>query len=99
MAKCSKCGSPACMCGSPAHTVGEVVDMQEQLTFKPPVPMNERGGSKPVFSPYNDAVGQNIFGTPEQRQKTMPNPPLYKLDPMYNGKPGVQKEDFEQFKK
>jgi len=29
----------------------------------------------------------------------MPNPPLYKLDPMYNGKPGVQKEDFEQFKK
>ena len=23
--------------------------------------------------------------------------PLAKLDPMHNGKPGVQKEDFEQF--
>ena len=29
----------------------------------------------------------------------MYQPPLMKLDPMYNGKPGVQKEDFKQFKK
>ena len=28
-----------------------------------------------------------------QRQIT----PFAKLDPMHNGKPGVQKEDFEQF--
>ena len=68
-----------------------------------PVPSNEMGNAKPVFNPNQAASAQYVFGTPDQRAKSMPQreitPPLYKLDPMHNGEPGVQKEDFEQFKK
>ena len=68
-----------------------------------PVPSNEMGNAKPVFNPSQASNAQYVFGTPEERAKSMPQreiaAPLYKLDPMHNGKPGVQKEDFEQFKK
>jgi len=36
-------------------------------------------------------MGQNIYGG-----QSLPTP-MYKLDPNYNGEPGVQKEDFKQF--
>ena len=67
-----------------------------------PVPSNEMGNAKPVFNPSQAANAQYIFGTPEERAKSIPQreiTPLAKLDEMHDGKPGVQKEDFKQFKK
>ena len=61
-------------------------------------------GNKSVFSPQQSSNCENVFGNQQQRQMSMPNRgnvegPLAKLDEMYNGEPGVQKEDFKQFKK
>ena len=67
-----------------------------------PVPSNEMGNAKPVFNPSQAANMEYVYGTPLQRQASMPQreiTPLAKLDEMHNGKPGVQKEDFKQFKK
>ena len=63
-------------------------------------PSNELGAAKPVFNPNQAGNAEYVFGTPLQRAQSMPQreiTPLAKLDPMHNGKPGVQKEDFEQF--
>ena len=63
-------------------------------------PYNELGTAKPVFNPNQAGNAEYVFGTPLQRAQSMPQreiTPLAKLDPMHNGKPGVQKEDFEQF--
>ena len=50
------------------------------------------------FSPSALFMSEKIYGSNEERQRSMPErTPLSKLDSMYNGKPGVQKEDFEQF--
>ena len=71
MAKCSKCGSPACMCGSPNHFVDPTmasVGIDPQMTFQPPVPSNQMGIAKPVFNPQVQGMAQTIYGTPEQRQ-------------------------------
>jgi len=65
-----------------------------------PTPSNELGTAKPVFNPSQAANAEYIFDTVDQRQATMPQSqitPFAKLDPMHNGKPGVQKEDFKQF--
>ena len=54
----------------------------------------------PVFNPNQGANMEYVYGTSIQRQASMPQrqiTPFAKLDPMHNGKPGVQKEDFEQF--
>lgn len=63
-------------------------------------PSNELGAAKPVFNPNQAGNAEYVFGTTLQRAQSMPQreiTPLAKLDPMHNGKPGVQKEDFEQF--
>ena len=63
-------------------------------------PSNELGAAKPVFNPNQAGNAEYIFDTVDQRQASMPQrqiTPFAKLDPMHNGKPGVQKEDFEQF--
>ena len=63
-------------------------------------PSNELGAAKPVFNPNQAGNAEYVFGTPLQRAQSMPQreiTSLAKLDPMHNGKPGVQKEDFEQF--
>ena len=47
-----------------------------------PVPSNEMGNAKPVFSPIQAANAQYVFGTPEERAKSMPQreiTPLAKL--------------------
>ena len=65
-----------------------------------PTPSNELGAAKPVFNPNQAGNAEYVFGTPLQRAQSMPQreiTPLAKLDPIHNGKPGVQKEDFEQF--
>ena len=45
-----------------------------------PVPSNETGNAKPVFNPNQAANAQYVFGTPDQRAKSMPQreiTPLY----------------------
>ena len=45
-----------------------------------PAPSNEMGNAKPVFNPNQAANAQYVFGTPDQRAKSMPQreiTPLY----------------------
>ena len=89
MAKCSKCGSPACMCGSPNHFVDPAmasVGMDPQLTYEPPMPANQMGAAKPVFSPQVQASAEYIYGTPEQRQMSVPGAPMFFKDQTGDGK-------------
>ena len=64
-----------------------------QLQSQPEqVPANMQGGRPQNFISQNQQkVGKDIFGG-----QSLPTP-LYKMDPSYNGEPGVQQEDFEQF--
>lgn len=74
MAKCSKCGSPTCMCGSPNHFVDPTmasVGIDPQMTFQLPVPANQMGIAKPVFNPQAQGMAETIYGTPEQRQMSV----------------------------
>ncbi len=77
----------------------EMVDQEPQYTLTPPKAGNQLGMAKPLFNDNVQASANSIFGNETQRQTSLANPPFYQLDPMYNGEPGVQKEDFKQFKK
>jgi len=57
--------------------------------------------SKPSrFPPNTVKAGNHLFGSEKERQiVSNMSGALTKLDPMHNGEPGVQKEDFKQFKK
>jgi len=65
------------------------------------VPANTQGGRPQNFiTQSQQQVGQEIFGGQSLSREygvNTPQAPLYKMDPNYNGEPGVQKEDFEQF--
>jgi len=66
-----------------------MADPQQQLQ---PMPANMQGGRPQNFiSQSQQAMGQQVFGG-----QSLPTP-MYKMDPNYNGEPGVQQEDFEQF--
>ena len=83
MAKCSKCGSPACMCGSPNHMVDPTmasVGIDPNLTYQPPMPANQMGVAKPIFSPQVQASAEYIYGTPEQRQMSVPGAAMFMKD-------------------
>ncbi len=64
-----------------------MIKQDENLLAKPilqnpgvPVPSNEMGNAKPVFNPNQAANAQYVFGTPDQRAKSMPQreiTPLY----------------------
>lgn len=89
MAKCSKCGSPACMCGSPNHMVDPTmasVGMDPNLTYQPPMPANQMGMAKPVFSPQAQASAEAIYGTPLQRQMSVPGAAMFFKDQTGDGK-------------
>ena len=65
-------------------------------------PMTGMQKAKPqnFITQSQQQVGQNIFGGQSLSREygvNTPQAPLYKMDPNYNGEPGVQKEDFEQF--
>ena len=64
-------------------------------------PANIQGGRPQNFiTQSQQQVGQEIFGGQSLSREygvNTPQAPLYKMDPNYNGEPGVQKEDFEQF--
>jgi len=71
----------------------------QQMTNVPPQQANTLGNAQPVFNQGVQQAAQGIYGGVDQRQNSVGAAPLFKLDPMHNGKPGIQKEDFEQFKK
>ena len=50
------------------------VGMQPQMTYQPPMPANQMGMAKPVFSPQTQGMAQTIYGTPEQRQMSVGAP-------------------------
>ena len=64
-----------------------------QTTMTPPMPSSL---VNPFSGKAQDRIN-SIYGDTSQRQQSLANPPLFKLNPMYNGEPGVQREDFEQF--
>jgi hypothetical protein len=52
-----------------------------EMTMQPPVPANQMGVAKPVFSPQTQGMAQTIYGTPEQRQMSMgQQAPLFMKD-------------------
>ncbi len=73
-----------------------MIKQDENLLAKPifqnpgvPVPSNEMGNAKPVFNPNQAANAQYVFGTPDQRAKSMPQreiTPLYMEDLSGDGK-------------
>lgn len=73
-----------------------MIKQDENLLAKPilqnpgvPVPSNEIGSAKPVFNPSQAANAQYVFGTPDQRAKSMPQreiTPLYMEDLSGDGK-------------
>ena len=71
----------------------------QQMTNVPPAPSNTLGQAQPVFNQQTQQNAQGMFGTQQTMQDSVKATPMFKLDPTHNGKPGVQKEDFEQFKK
>ena len=73
-----------------------MIKQDENLLAKPilqnpgvPLPSNEMGNAKPVFNPNQAANAQYVFGTPDQRAKSMPQreiTPLYMEDLSGDGK-------------
>ena len=57
-----------------------------QMSYDPPTPANMKGNAKPLFKPQVQASAEAIYGTPEQRQMTMPQPPLFFKDQTGDGK-------------
>ena len=88
MAKCSKCGSVACMCGSPNHMIDPEmasVGLDPQVTKDLPLQSNQKGSAKPLFNPMAQASAESIFGTTEQRQMSMPDAPVFFKDQTGDG--------------
>ena len=93
---------------APTKQIGAVdplTGMPIPLSPPPPPPQaNTLGTAKPVFNNQTQQSAAGIYGDEISRVQSMPGAlqpqaPLAKLDPMHDGKPGIQKEDFEQFKK
>ncbi len=52
-----------------------------EMTMQPPVPANQMGVAKPVFSPQTQGMAQTVYGTPEQRQISMgQQAPVFMMD-------------------
>jgi hypothetical protein len=49
----------------------KMVDPTMAMTYQPPMPANQMGMAKPVFSPQTQGMAQTIYGTPEQRQMSV----------------------------
>ena len=80
----------------PAQQIPQAV---QPMTNVPPAPSNTLGQAQPVFNQQTQQNAQGMFGNQQTLQNSVGATPMFKLDPMHDGKPGVQKEDFEQFKK
>jgi hypothetical protein len=57
-----------------------------EMTPQPPMPSNEMGTAKPMFNQTAQNVGNQVYGTPFQRQMSMPQPPMFFKDQTGDGK-------------
>ena len=48
-----------------------------EMTMQPPMPANQMGTAKPMFNQTAQNVGNQVYGTPFQRQMSMPQPPMF----------------------
>ena len=86
-------GTPAEM--SPYHNQNKGYAKQERkdLLQDNPVAKDASGGRSWMSKHSKSGMGSPALSHHEKGSMAK------KLDPMHNGKPGVQKEDFDQFKK
>jgi hypothetical protein len=59
---------------------------QTAMSYQPPMPGNTQGTARPLFNQGTTNAAQQIYGSEEQRQQSVPGAPLY----MHEGKPHVQ---------
>ena len=52
---------------------------QTAMSYQPPMPGNTQGTAKPLFNQGTTNAAQQIYGSEEQRQQSVPGAPLYKL--------------------
>lgn len=91
MAKCSKCGSPLCKCGSPNHYsdspakqvgFGMANNAMAQAAQQMIQPMTNviPAGSSAInpFSPQTQAVAGGVFGDQQMKQNAVGAPAMYK---------------------
>jgi len=67
---------------------------QTAMSYQPPMPGNTQGTAKPLFN--QGTAAQQIYGSEEQRQQSVPGAPLY----MHKGEPHAKRslETYEQEK-
>jgi len=69
---------------------------QTAMSYQPPMPGNTQGTAKPLFNQGTANVAQQIYGSEEQRQQSVPGAPLY----MHKGEPHAKRslETYEREK-
>jgi len=72
-------GIPMMGSQSPQGTVPmqNLVPDQTAMSYQPPMPGNVQGNAQPVFNPSATNAAQQIYGSQEQRQQSVPGAPLY----------------------
>jgi len=51
-----------------------------EITPQPPMPSNEMGNAKPMFNQTAQDVASQVYGSLDQRQMSMPQPPMFMTD-------------------
>ena len=57
-----------------------------EMTMQPPMPSNQMGMAKPVFNQTTQDVANQVYGGLDQRQMSMPQPPMFFTDQTGDGK-------------
>ena len=60
---------------NPLKMIDPVTGME--VTPQLPMPSNQMGMAKPVFNQTTQDVANQVYGTPLQRQMSMPQPPMF----------------------
>tara|TARA_R110002074_G_scaffold30244_1_gene85920 strand:- start:1519 stop:1818 length:300 start_codon:yes stop_codon:yes gene_type:complete len=53
-----------------------------EMTMQTPMPANQMGTAKPMFNQTAQDIGNQVYGTPLQRQMSMPQPPVFMKSPL-----------------
>lgn len=70
--------------GSPTKMIDPVTGAE--MTMQPPMPSNQMGMAKPVFNQTTQDVANQVYGGLDQRQMSMPQPPMFFTDQTGDGK-------------
>lgn len=60
--------------------------IQPETTYEPPMQGNQMGNAKPLFNAAVQASAEAIYGSPMQRQMSMPGAPIFFKDQTGDGK-------------